>query len=272
MGRGVPDEGGVTVLGGTVAVAVAVAEADGRPNSTKGAGMPQREREGQPGPARSDAAPVGDQARALGHPSRYAIFEQLRLARRALVVADLARVIPLRPNAIRLHLATLRDAGLVVEETSSPRGRGRPAHGYRLSAGAIERWDASGPHEELSLMLLDLLKTRRSPREVGRDAGERLAADVSGRQSGAVDALVGVARRLGFDPDEVAAARAPQIVLRNCPFAVGAERAPEVVCELHRGIADGVCRAAGGTWRVARLVVREPSRAGCRLILEAAPA
>ncbi len=79
MGRGVPDEGGVTVLGGTVAVAVAVAEADGRPNSTKGAGMPQREREGQPGPARSDAAPVGDQARALGHPSRYAIFEQLRL-------------------------------------------------------------------------------------------------------------------------------------------------------------------------------------------------
>ncbi|MEI2766764.1 MAG: helix-turn-helix domain-containing protein [Dermatophilaceae bacterium] len=212
---------------------------------------------------------VAAQARALGHPSRYAIFDQLRSADRPVGVAELARALPLRPNVIRLHLATLMQADLVVAQAAAPRGRGRPAYRYRLSSGAIERWDDTGPHEELSLMLLDLLQTGHSPREVGQQAGVRLAGALSGSSTDTVDALVGVARRLGFEPQTVpGGGPVPEVVLARCPFAVGAERAPEVVCELHRGLAEGVCRGTGGPVRVADLVVRAPRDAGCRLVLD----
>ncbi len=211
---------------------------------------------------------VRDQGRALGDRTRYAIFETLRDAADPLTVAQLAAQFALHPNAIRLHLGKLRDASLVIEETAAPQGRGRPALLYRVSPGAVERWESATPHEELSLMLLEMLEEGRSPREVGRKAGARLAAslDRSGRAD-PVDLLVGVTRQLGFEP-RLPAASAPrgedeEIVLHRCPFAVGAERAPQIVCELHRGLAEGVW--AGSDLQVTDLVVRNPHQAGCRL-------
>lgn len=227
--------------------------------------MPQRGSESSP--------PWGQAARALGHPSRVAIFERLRTSQTAQTVAELAAVLPLHPNAIRAHLATLTAAGLLVQERAPSGGRGRPAWRYRLSPGAVQRWAGSGPQEQLSLMLLDLLQTKRSPLQVGRDAGVRLAAALTPPSDDPVDALVGVARRLGFEPEPLEhRAGLPDVVLRHCPFAVGAQRAPDVVCELHRGLAEGVCRHAGDTVKVADLVVRSPQRAGCRVVLQAVDA
>ncbi len=214
---------------------------------------------------------VPDQGRALGDPTRYSIFDHLRRAVGPVSVAQLATVFPLHPNAIRLHLGKLRDAGLVLEERSAPVGRGRPALTYRLSPGAFERWASAGPHEELALMLLDMVETGRSAREVGRDAGTRLASSLSGRDHDATDLMVGVARRLGFEPEPPPPGAQPsEIVLTHCPFAVGAERAAPVVCDLHRGLAEGVCHSAGGTVAVADLIVRPEPSVGCRLVLEPA--
>lgn len=170
---------------------------------------------------------VRDQGRALGDRTRYAIFETLRDAAGPLTVAQLAAQFTLHPNAIRLHLGKLRDASLVIEETAAPRGRGRPALLYRVSPGAVERWESATPHEELSLMLLEMLEEGRSPREVGRDTGARLAVslDRSGRAD-PVDLLVGVTRQLGFEP-QVPAAPAPRgRTTRSCCIAARLPSAP----------------------------------------------
>lgn len=216
---------------------------------------------------------VRDQGRALGDRTRYAIFEALRGAPGPVTVADLAAQFSLHPNAIRLHLGKLRDASLVIEEAAAPRGRGRPALLYRVSPGAVERWESASPHEELSLMLLEMLEDGRSSRDVGRSAGARLASSLGpSAQADPVDLLVGVTRRLGFEPQAPQLATGSggddEIVLGRCPFAVGAERAPQIVCDLHRGLAEGVW--ADSELEVTELVVRNPHQAGCRLRYRAA--
>lgn len=227
-----------------------------------------------------DRPEVADQGRALGDRTRYAIFDQLRRAETPVGVAELTNRFGLHHNAVRQHLAKLRDAGLVVEEKVPRRTPGRPALQYRLSPGAIEQWAATSPHEELSLMLLDLLSSGHTPRQVGLEAGERLAGELSGPTSDPVEVLLGVTRRLGFEPhrtvppfdaDPGSPGGACELVLEHCPFAAGAQLAPHVVCELHRGLAEGVCIATGGLVRVDDLVLHAPHQGGCRLRLSISP-
>ena len=67
-----------------------------------------------------------EQARALGDPTRNAIFRYIDAASDPVGVAELTDHFGLNHNAIRQHLAKLRDAGLVVEELATPSGPGRP--------------------------------------------------------------------------------------------------------------------------------------------------
>lgn len=54
------------------------------------------------------------------------------------------------------------------------------------------------------------------------------------------------------------------IVLQACPFASTALAAPDVICELHHGIAQGVAGRVGGI-EVDDLVAKDPRKAQCRL-------
>ena len=54
----------------------------------------------------------------------------------------------------------------------------------------------------------------------------------------------------------------------SCPFETAAGEAPEIVCQLHLGLAVGISEATGGAVAVTDLVARDPRRAGCRLKLE----
>src|SRR5690606_28685753 len=90
------------------------------------------------------------QSRALGDRTRHSIFAYVRDAPRPVGVAELTRHLGLNHNAIRQHLAKLRDADLVVEERARRAGPGRPALQYRPNPGAIERWGGRGPYEALS--------------------------------------------------------------------------------------------------------------------------
>ncbi len=66
------------------------------------------------------------QSRALGDPTRNAIFVHLRDAPEPVTVAELTDRFGLNHNAIRQHLAKLRAAGLATEHRDPPSGRGRP--------------------------------------------------------------------------------------------------------------------------------------------------
>ncbi len=211
-----------------------------------------------------------EQARALGDPTRFAIFEHLAASQTPLGVSELTARFGLHHNAIRQHLRRLEQAGLVLEERVVRPTRGRPPLHYRLTPGAVDRWTHPAPQEELAGMLLDLVVSGDPPREVGKRAGAKLAGAVSGG-AGALDLLEGVTRLLGFEPLRVQSEESVEFVLRHCPFSAQARTAPAVVCELHRGLADGVCEVTGDRVEVDDLVVGDPDQGNCRLVLREAP-
>jgi predicted ArsR family transcriptional regulator len=105
---------------------------------------------------------------------------------------------------------------------------------------------------------------RRQPGQGERQArGRRRTAAASALArpaAGAVDQVLAVLGRLGFSPQVQAAppesgepgpeADGPTtVLLRTCPLLESARRHPEVVCQVHRGLVEGVLEAgrpAGG--------------------------
>ena len=219
-----------------------------------------------PGPSDRDRR-VQRQARALGDPTRHAIFRAVADATSATDVATLTARFGLNHNAIRQHLAKLCATGLVIEEVGPSTGRGRPRLRYRPALGVDRDWGIPSSYEELSLMLVGLIKADRSPREVGRRAGRSMAQDLP-EATDPVDRLEINATRQGFEPRRVISRWTVDLVLGRCPFEAVAAAAPEVVCELHRGYAEGIAETSDGAIEVVDLVARDPRRAGCRLKLK----
>src|SRR5579884_87878 len=215
------------------------------------------------------------QARALGDPTRHAIFQVVAAADAPVSVAELTQMFSLNHNAVRQHLVKLHDAGLVTEASLSHPGPGRPSLVYQASLSA-EVWLSVGPYEQLTLMLLEMRRTGRSPREVGADVG----AAVAHRMPSTGDSLSALAEviaaemdRRGFEPVRSEADDGIDVVLQHCPFAAAAAGDPDVVCELHRGMAEGMVAVVSGPEVQVELTARPPAHAGCRFRLtRAAPA
>lgn len=217
---------------------------------------------------RRPSTQLPSQAKALADPTRYAIFCYIDEARTPVGVAELTNHFGFNHNAIRQHLAKLRDAGLIIEETGTRSGPGRPALRYRPTPGAAERWDGANPYENLTLLLVGLLRGEGTPHEVGFAAGQRLARE-HGVKTDVIEMIEAIARRLGFEPRRVEGRRRQvDVVLDRCPFASSAIVAPDIICELHRGLAEGIAATAAGHATVTDLVIRPPKRAGCRIQLE----
>ena len=203
------------------------------------------------------------QARALGDPTRHRIFEYLVDAGGPTGVAELTEHFGLNHNAIRQHLAKLVDAQLVVEATAPPSGRGRPRLEYRVDPTAEGRWGVSGPYEELSVLLTDVVRSGDAPVEVGRRAGRRRRPAIT-VASDPVEVLVDEMARQGFSPTVRRRGDSTEIVLEHCPFATAVLTDPDTICQLHLGLAQGVADSVEGL-TVDELVPKDPRRAHCRL-------
>lgn len=202
------------------------------------------------------------QARALGDPTRFAIFRYIADAKAPVGVAELTSHLSLNHNAIRQHLAKLLAADLVLEQRVASGGRGRPRLAYELSAAGDSRWGTVGPYERLSLLLTEIIRTGQSPLEVGRRAGRMMRPTESA--SPAEDMNAAMARQ-GFEPEVRTRRGGADVILQNCPFATAALDDRETICTLHLGIAEGL--VDGTTATVDELVVKDPRRAGCRIRL-----
>lgn len=204
-----------------------------------------------------------EQARALGDPTRHRIFRYIADATEPVTVAALTEHVGLNHNAVRQHLAKLVAADLVVEETASPTGRGRPHLQYWLHPAADSQWGVAGPYERLSLWLSEMLRTGDSPVDVGRRAGRRRR---HGPRAGddPLGTLVGQMQRHGFDPVVEPAEQHTDIVLRTCPFASVALADPDTVCTIHLGIAQGIAESVDGLV-VDGIERHDPRQAHCRL-------
>ncbi len=213
---------------------------------------------------------VSRQAKALGDPTRHAIFRAVADAPGPVDVATLTARFELNHNAIRQHLGKLCSAGLVVEEVGPSTGRGRPRLQYRPALVTSGDWGIPSPYEHLAVMLVEALRSGRSPRDVGFEAGRQLVGTVPG-VADPVECLEVLAAQRGFEPRRVERRGSVDLVLEHCPFQASATAAPDIVCQLHLGLAEGIAEAAGGTVEVAALVARDPRRAGCRLKLTPRP-
>lgn len=207
------------------------------------------------------------QARALGDPTRHAIFTTITESDRPITVKDLTEQFGLNHNAIRQHLAKLVDADLILETTAPPSGRGRPRFVYELNPGVGGPWGTSGPYEQLSRLLAEIIKTGRSPEDVGRDAAERFR--IPSPSGDVVADFTAAMARQGFDPEVRELDAGIEVLLHSCPFASTAAVDRQTVCALHLGMAEGL--ADGTELVVEELVARDPYRADCRMRLRLEP-
>lgn len=203
------------------------------------------------------------EARALGDPTRHRIFRYIAEAEQPVGVAELTAFVQLNHNAVRQHLAVLKDAGLVIEEVEERARPGRPRLLYRLHPEVAGRWGTSSAYAWLAGLLSDAIRRRQEPRQVGRQDGHRRAAELSGTGE-PVDLLEEEMARRGFRPARAERGRRVEFVLGRCPFADVAEVDPDTVCQLHLGLAEGLAEGLGAL-EVEGLVAKNPRRAGCRL-------
>ena len=85
-----------------------------------------------------------EQARALGDPTRHAIFRHIAQAGTPVGIAQLNEQFPFNHNAIRQHLAKLLSAGLVMESKRKARTGPTPP-GLRARPAAEGRGAPAGP-------------------------------------------------------------------------------------------------------------------------------
>lgn len=208
-------------------------------------------------------APLQVQARALGDPTRHEIFRYIADAGRAVDVAELTAHLELNHNAIRQHLAKLVEAGLVIETSAAPTGRGRPRLQYALNPSTESRWGVTGPYERLSMLLTEILRTGDSPVEVGRRAGQRLRMGED-RPAETVETFVELMTTQGFEPLARVTEDHVDVTLRACPFASAVLTDADVVCALHLGMAEGMAEAVGAIV-VDELAPKDPRKAHCVL-------
>jgi predicted ArsR family transcriptional regulator len=201
------------------------------------------------------------QARALGDPTRYAIFRAVAEAARPIGVGELNEHFALNHNAVRQHLAKLVGAGLVRESTAPGTGRGRPRLVYEVDPAVEGRWGTSGPYERLSRLLVEIIRTGLDAEEVGRRAAHTFRVpSPSGDVVADLDAAM---TRQGFDAETRLVGGGAEVILHHCPFAAAATADRSTVCGLHLGIAEGL--TADSEAAVTELVAHDPRRAGCRL-------
>ena len=190
--------------------------------------------------------------KALGDETRYALYRELATSTAPLSASELAERLGLHANTVRLHLDRLRDAGLVDVEAVHRGTVGRPQHRYFLADGAPGLGFDPPAHVLLAGLLAALAERVGADAADAADTGHAwgAAAGKRARTRSCLKALEAELTRLGFEPAADTAdgeyEGATRIDFLHCPFRDLAEAYPELVCNLHRGLCEGVVDQVGG--------------------------
>ena len=207
----------------------------------------------------------------LADPSRYAIYQEISRSELPLSTSEIAKTLDLHPSTVRLHLDKLREADLVRPAPDRHGTVGRPQYRWSLG-GQVSALGAEPDGFRLLSHLLAELNAHSGSRpetalDTGRQSGlERIAIrsgrddDGAGRGGAGRDACLRVVleelSELGFDPSMGAGLLEGDVVaisFQRCPFREVAVLYPDLVCQLHRGITEGilerVCAVAPDPWR-----------------------
>ncbi|MGB6583213.1 MAG: helix-turn-helix domain-containing protein [Streptosporangiaceae bacterium] len=212
---------------------------------------------------------VQREARALGDPTRHRLFRYIADAPQPVGVAELTSHVGLNHNAVRQHLAVLKEAGLVTQETEARSRRGRPRLMYRIHPEVAGRWETPGAYAWLAGVLSGALRRQQGAHQAGRQEGHRRAAELAGPYDSA-DLLEAEMTRRGFRPSRTEHGPRISLVLRQCPFAEVAVGDQGTVCQLHLGLAEGLAEGLGSL-AIEGLTVKNARQAGCRLTIRRMP-
>jgi predicted ArsR family transcriptional regulator len=190
--------------------------------------------------------------KALGDETRYAMYRELATATSPLSAQDLADRLGLHANTVRLHLDRLREVGLVDVEALHRGTVGRPQHRYFLAAGAPGLGFDPPAHVLLAGLLAALAERVGADPDDAADTGHAWGVEAGKRTRtrSCLRALEAELLRLGFEPavepGDGTAEGAARVEFLHCPFRELAEAYPELVCNLHRGLCEGVVDQVGG--------------------------
>lgn len=192
--------------------------------------------------------------RSLGDGTRYAVYREVAGAPEACSTADIAKALRLHSNTVRPHLEWLREAGLLQVERDSQGTVGRPQHRYLLAPGAPSPSLEPDEFALLAEMLTSLVsgldvdseEVLRAGRSRGRE--ECLAGAGSCPPRSCLERLMEELGGMGFDPasESLVAEGSVTVSFTHCPYRQLAEAHPDVVCQLHRGLVEGMVEALGG--------------------------
>jgi predicted ArsR family transcriptional regulator len=186
----------------------------------------------------------------LADRSRYAIYQEVIRAEEPLSTIEIAERLDLHPNTVRQHLEKMREAGLLTVSTDRHGSVGRPQHRWAACPEAPSLGLEPAGFRVLAHLLAELTAEGTPLAStvigVGRRQGQerptrRAARPVESRPS-CLHAVMDELADLGFDPalerldnDELAS-----ISFMRCPFREVAVLYPDVVCQLHLGITEGI--------------------------------
>ena len=222
----------------------------------------------------SDLSAPGPAAQAaLAHPSRARIADELSDSPDGLALAEVATRLGLSQSAVREHLKTMAATGLVAAERAPVHGRGGPRCATGWCRPRSRRCARRG--RSSACWWGSWLTPTWTP---GRAAAAgRAAALERGQAGGGAPGIVAELAALGFAPREVsneADARRGRLDLRlgSCPFreAVAAPGGG-LVCQIHRGMAEGMAEEPAPGARLTQFVPQDPARAGCRVVVDGLP-
>lgn len=189
-----------------------------------------------------------DILKALGDNTRYAIYLELARSPVPLSTAEIADVLALHANTVRPHLERMRDVGLLEVRSEAGGGVGRPQHLYSLAPDAPSLGLEAPPFPMLARVLLEAAHDAGLDASDLGDAGRAQGrADAGGWATGTdpVEALTVEQSRLGFDPTVIDVEGGAVMAFAHCPFRELAERHPDLVCGLHRGLVEGLVDEIG---------------------------
>ena len=175
------------------------------------------------------------------------VLEEILAAHEPLTITEMAETLGLHHNAIRHHLESLLEAGLVAENIEKRPSRGRPRYIYSPTPDARER--AVSSYERVSAMLLEVIVEGSSPADVGERVGAKLLESVSLSHSGDHERAIGVLQSemkdWGFAPKTEWIGTTCKFTLTKCPVRHMTAMDRDVLCTLHVGVVSGAAKKAG---------------------------
>lgn len=211
--------------------------------------------------------------KALADDTRYRLYRYLRLSGRPVSVRELSIRLGLHVNTLRPHLRRLEEAGLIASEAQrGVASVGRPQTVYSV----VDREEREGRDYRLFAEIVAGLVTgaRQRSRAVAsaREWGAYLVGRAAPRPGGRTSSGPNLAvlqealSEAGFDPRFRRRGRdRVDITLRDCPFRDLLDEHRDLVCELHRGLLEGMLASSRPPMRLDTFEPLADRSAVCRL-------